>query len=47
VQLNAKIDVKTDALKDSIAAARVWALVLYIALAATLLGTLARGFEWL
>lgn len=45
--LDAKIDAKTDGLKDSIAAAKVWALVLYIAFAATMLGTMARGFEWI
>ncbi|HVS25254.1 MAG TPA: hypothetical protein VMU03_16110 [Gammaproteobacteria bacterium] len=33
--------------KVSIADARVWALVLYLALAATLLGVLARGFRWI
>lgn len=38
---------KTDAVKDSIASAKVWALVLYIALAGSLFGVLARGFGWL
>jgi hypothetical protein len=42
-QLNAKIDV----VKDSLAAAKTWALILYVALAATMLGTMARGFGWL
>jgi hypothetical protein len=47
-----KIDVrslreKLDDVKDSIAKAQVWALILYIALAAGLLGTLARGFGWI
>ena len=53
-QLNAKIDgvasqltTKIDSVKDSLAAAKIWALVLYIALAATMLGTMARGFGWL
>jgi hypothetical protein len=35
-QLNAKID-----------SAKVWALLLYVALAAAMLGTMARGFGWL
>jgi outer membrane murein-binding lipoprotein Lpp len=48
--LNAKFDILTardDSLKDSVARAKVWALVLYIALAATMLGTMARGFHWI
>lgn len=52
--LTAKIDQvyatllgRTDDLKDSLASAKVWALVLYIALAGGLFGTLARGFGWL
>ena len=53
-KLDAKIDAKFDGLtawidrlSDSLAAAKVWALLLYIALAAGLFGTLARGFGWL
>lgn len=42
-QLSAKID----GVKDSIATAKIWALTLYIALAAVMLCTLARGFGWL
>jgi hypothetical protein len=47
-----KIDVrslrdKIDVLTDSLASAKVWALLLYVALAATLLATMARGFGWL
>ena len=38
-QLNAKFD----GLRDSFAAAKIWALFLYIALAGINLGTLARG----
>jgi hypothetical protein len=52
--LRDKMDVKLDAvnaridkLVDSLASAKVWALVLYIALAGGLFGTLARGFGWL
>jgi outer membrane murein-binding lipoprotein Lpp len=51
--LNSKIDdvdhrlgAKIEAVKDSIAAAKIWALTLYIAFAAALLGILARGFGW-
>lgn len=45
--LDAKFDGKIDTLRDSLASAKVWALVLYIALAGTLFGTLARGFGWI
>jgi hypothetical protein len=38
---------KIDEVKDSIASAKVWALVLYIALAGGLFGTIVRGFGWL
>jgi hypothetical protein len=47
--LNGRIDgLRTElyAVKDSIASAKVWALVLYVTMAATLLGTMARGFGW-
>ena len=36
-----------EAVNASIASARIWALSLYIALAAVNLGTLARGFGWI
>lgn len=42
-----RVDAKVDAVKDDIASTKVWALVLYIALAGGLFGTLARGFGWL
>ena len=42
-QLNARFD----GLKDSFAAMKIWALLLYIALAAVNLGTLARGLGWI
>lgn len=52
--LNGKIDRKTDALnvridalKDSLTSAKICALVLYIALAGSLYATLARGFGWI
>ena len=52
-QLNEKIDSvagqlngRVENVKDSIASAKIWALTLYIAFAAVMLGTLARGFGW-
>jgi hypothetical protein len=42
-----RFDAKLDALKESLASAKIWALFLYIALAAVNLGTLARGFGWI
>lgn len=38
---------KIDRLVESLAAAKIWALVLYIALASGLFGTLARSFGWI
>jgi hypothetical protein len=34
------------AVKIDIAATKVWALLLYFAFAAAMLGTMARGFGW-
>ena len=34
-------------LSESISAAKIWALVLYAALAAGMFGTMARGFGWI
>jgi outer membrane murein-binding lipoprotein Lpp len=45
--LRDKVDAKFEALNSSIANAKIWALSLYIALAAVNLGTLARGFGWI
>ena len=53
-----RLEGKFDALKDSvvankesvaadIAATKVWALALYIALAAGIFGTMARSFGWI
>lgn len=41
------LDGKLDRLKDSLASAKIWALVLYIAFGAAMLGTMARGFGWI
>jgi hypothetical protein len=38
---------KIDGVKDSLAKAKVWALTLYIGLAASLFYVIARGFKWL
>lgn len=38
---------KIDAVKDSIGAAKLWALGLYITLAASLLVVMAHGFKWI
>jgi hypothetical protein len=38
---------RIERLVESLASAQIWALVLYIALAGGLFGTLARGFGWL
>ena len=49
-KMDAKFDAvnaRIDKLVDSLASAKVWALVLYIALAGGLFGTLARGFGWI
>jgi hypothetical protein len=49
-KFNGKLDgvnARIDKLVDSLASAKVWALVLYIALAGGLFGTLARSFGWL
>jgi hypothetical protein len=37
------VSTKVESVKDSIAAAKIWALVLYITLAAGMLTTIARG----
>jgi hypothetical protein len=42
-----ELNKKLDGLRDSVASTRVWALLLYIALAAVNLGTLARGLGWI
>jgi hypothetical protein len=44
---SSELNKKIDGLRDSLASAKVWALLLYIALAAVNLGTLARGLGWI
>jgi hypothetical protein len=41
------LSAKVESVKDSIAAAKIWALMLYVAFATAMLGTLARGFGWI
>lgn len=38
---------RIDDVKDALASAKIWALVLYSVLAGAMLGTMARGFGWL
>jgi uncharacterized coiled-coil protein SlyX len=45
--MNSDLLEKITDLKDSIAAAKVWALILYFALAGAMLATMARGFGWI
>ena len=45
--LTAELNTKIDSVKDSIAAAKIWALILYMALAGGMFGTMARGFGWI
>ena len=42
-----RFDGKLETLKDSINKATIWALLLYIALAAATYGTMARAFGWI
>ena len=45
--LSADLNSKFAALKDEIHSAKVWALLLYFALAAGMYATMARGFGWI
>jgi hypothetical protein len=47
VHLDTKFDTKIDKLTNLLWRAQVWALLLYIALAASMLGTMAHGFGWI
>jgi hypothetical protein len=42
-----RVDARLDAVTHTIAAAQVWAVLLYVALAAGTFGTMARAFGWL
>lgn len=45
--VNRTLTAKRDDVKDAVASAKIWALVLYVALAGAIFGTMARGFGWL
>ena len=45
--LREKMDARFDSLKDAITSAKIWALLLYFALAASTFGTMARAFGWI
>ena len=45
--LRGDVSTQISGLKDEIAAAKTWALLLYFTLAAGMLGTMARGFGWI
>jgi outer membrane murein-binding lipoprotein Lpp len=45
--LDVRMNARFETVNASIASAKIWALSLYIALAAVNLGTLARGFGWI
>lgn len=42
-----RLNSKIDQLGRSLAKAQIWAVLLYVALAGGMLGTMARGFGWL
>ena len=45
--MDLRLSAKIDGLKDELHSAKVWALLLYFALAAGMYATMARGFGWL
>ena len=45
--LDLRLSAKIDALKDELHSTKVWALLLYFALAAGMYATMARGFGWI
>jgi hypothetical protein len=42
-----RLDEKIDGVKDSLATAKVWALMLYFALSSGVFVTMARSFGWI
>lgn len=44
---NAQLAARIDTLKDQIHSAKIWAVLLYLALAAGMYATMARGFGWI
>ncbi len=47
VRFDQEIDARFDGLRAELASMRVWAVGLYIALAAGVFATMARGFGWI
>ena len=47
VRLDEKIDAKFDGLRGELTSMRAWAFGLYVALAAGVFATMARGFGWI
>jgi len=45
--LRDRMEARFDLVLAAIASAKVWALLLYLALAAGMFGTMARGFGWI
>ena len=45
--INKDLGTRIDAVKDSIAKAKVWALMLYITLAVSTFSLVARAFKWI
>ena len=45
--LDARLSLRIDALQRDLSSAKVWALLLYITLAAAVYGTLARTMGWI
>jgi hypothetical protein len=45
--VNAQIGARIDGLRDEIHSAKIWAVLLYLALAAGMYATMARGFGWI
>jgi len=46
-QLGSKLETKIDKVTELVWRAQIWALLLYIALAASMFGAMARGFGWI
>jgi outer membrane murein-binding lipoprotein Lpp len=45
--VRAYLDAKIDALRNDLHSTKIWALLLYFAQSAVLLGVMAKGFGWL
>jgi hypothetical protein len=45
--IDARFTVKFDEFRNEVSSAKIWALMLYMSLAALNFGALARGFDWI